>query len=120
MQHDIAAVLDRAAERRAGNGIVHDDGHAVRVRHIGDGLQIGNVAGRVANRLTEDGRGFVVYQFRQGVRTVIIGEAHINAELGQHVPEQRPGPAIELWHGDDIVADLGQIDDGIIDRGLPG
>ena len=120
MQDDIAAVLKGAAKRRRRYRVINDHGHAMRMRHIGDRCHIRDIAGRVAYRLAENGGGLAVDQLCQVVPAVVFGEAHINAELGQHVPEERPGSAVELRHGDDIVAGFGQIEDGIMNRGLPG
>ena len=79
---------------------------------------IRDVAGRVADRLEEDARGLVVDMFRQVIRAVAIGEADLNAQLGQHVAEERPGAAVELGHGDDVVARFGQVEDRVGDRRL--
>ena len=59
----------------------------------------------------EDAGGLVVDVLRQVIGAVAIGKANINAQLGQHMAEERPGAAIELGHGDDVVARLGQIEE---------
>ena len=41
---DVRAVLDRAAQVGAGHGVVHHQGHAVRMGHGGQGTQVGDVA----------------------------------------------------------------------------
>ena len=119
MQDDVAAIFHRLAERRGRHGVVDDDWHAVRMRHIGDGCQVGDIASGIADRFAEDGARIGVDVLGQALGAVIFGKAHINAQLGQHVAEERPGAAIKLGHGDDIVARLSQIDDGIMDGSLP-
>ena len=118
VQDDIAAVLNRAAEGGRGHSIVDDDRYAVGVRHIRNRPQVRDIAGRVANGLAENSRCFAIDQFRQIVGAVALGEANFDAQFGQHVPEQGPGAAVKLRHGNDVVAGFGQVENRIVDGGL--
>ena len=114
---DVPTVLDRLQERRRRHRVVDDCRHAMRMRHVGDGLQIDDVARRVADALAED-------RLRPGVdvllkvgRAIALGEPDVDSLLRQHVGEQRVRPAIQLRHGDDVVACLGEIQDRVVDGG---
>ena len=49
-----------------------------------------------------------------------LGEPHLDALARQHMGEQRVGGAVELRHGHDVAAAIGQVGDRIIERGLAG
>jgi hypothetical protein len=48
----------------------------------------------------------------------LLGEAHGDALARQHVREQRVGGAVELRHGDDVAAQLGDVEHGVVQRRL--
>src|SRR5207302_432199 len=60
VDHDIGAVLERAAQGRRSERVVDDDRYAGVVRDLADGLEIGNVQARVADRLHEQAAGVLV------------------------------------------------------------
>ena len=51
------AFLERPAQDRRGEGVVHQQRHALAPRHRGQGGQVGELAERVADRLGQDQRG---------------------------------------------------------------
>jgi len=88
------------------------------VRHLGDGLDVGDVAGGVADGLQEDRGGLVVDELLQRRGAVVLGETDIDALGREHVREQGVGAAVEHRHRDDVGASLGDGDDGVVDRRL--
>jgi hypothetical protein len=59
----------------------------------------------------------VVDELARAPRGCHLGEAHLDALARQHVGEQGVGAAVELRHGDDVVAGLGQVQDRVVDGG---
>ena len=57
MRHDVGAPLDRTAHDRRGERVVDDQGHAVRMRGVGETLDIEHVERGVGDRLAEDRLG---------------------------------------------------------------
>ena len=83
---------------------------AVPMRHLGERLEIADVARRIADAFAEHRLGLVVDQGLDRVGAVGSGEAHGEALLRQDVREQRVGRAVELRDGDDVAAAIGEID----------
>ena len=107
MHDDVGTVLEGAAEDRRGHRVVDNQRHAVAMRGVGQGLDIDDVAGRVADRFAEHGLGLVVDQRFQGGNVVVRGEAGLDAEARQGVGQQVVGAAIQLGHRDDVVTGFG-------------
>src|SRR6056297_4041221 len=70
-------------------------------------LDIDNVAGGVANGLTEQGAGIPVYERLYPVEIDAPGKAHLNTLARKGMGEQVVGASVELRGADDIAADLG-------------
>ena len=84
VQHDVGAVVERAAEVAAGaEGVVDDDGHALGVRDADDGLEVRHVVARVADALDVHGLGLGVDQPLEVGRVVAAHEAGLDAEARQ-------------------------------------
>ena len=105
---DVGAVLERPAEDRRGHGVVDDQRHTMAVGGVGQGLEVDDIAGRVADRFAEYGLGALIDQRFQGGDVIVGGEAHLDAGARQGVGEQVVGAAVELGHRDDVVADFGE------------
>jgi hypothetical protein len=120
MHHDVGAVLDGPAQVGRGHGVVHDQRDAVGVGDGGQGLEVGDVAQRVADRFAVDGLGAGVDQRREGGRVAVVGKAHLDAELGQGVGEQVVGAAVQRGGRDDVVAGFGDGLDRVGDGRHPG
>ena len=114
---DVRAVLDGAQEVRRREGVVDDDGDALCVCRLGDGLDVHEVGVRVADGLDEDA-------FR--VRTDGVGEAlcarlrrdegHVDAPVLRRVCEEVVGATIDGLLRDDVVARMGECLDRRRDR----
>ena len=117
---DVGAPLERLDEAGGGDGVVHDHGDAVAVGRLGDGLDVGDVAGRVADGLEVDRNGLVVDERLEVLGAVAGGEPDVDAEVGQHVLEEGEGAAVQLRDGDHVVAGLGDGEDRVGDRGATG
>jgi hypothetical protein len=76
---DVRAPLDRLDQRRGRDGVVDDHRHAVPCAIARDRLEVGDVAGRVADGLEEHRLGLVVDQRLERLRRVVLGEAHLDA-----------------------------------------
>ncbi len=82
--------------------------------HVGNRLDIGNIAGRIANGLGKNRRRFAIDQLFQVGRVVILGKTHLNPLLGQHMLKKRIRPAVEQRHRNDVIADFSQIQDRVV------
>ena len=117
---DVGAELERPDEVRRRDGVVDDQRDAVAVRDRGDGLDVEDVALRVADGLAEERLGVVLHQRLPGLRVVrVLDEGDRDAELGQRVVQQVVGAAVQRGGGDDVVAGLGEVQDRQRRRGLP-
>ena len=107
LHHDVGAVLNGAAEVRAGHGVVDDERNAVAVRDLGHGGDVGDVALRIAQRFHIDRLGLAVDQRLEALGLAVIGETGFDSVLGKGVGEQVVGSAIQSAGRDDVVACLG-------------
>ena len=57
VHHDVGAQRQRVAQVRAGHGVVNDERHAVRMRHLGHGRDVEHVDQRVADGLAVHSAG---------------------------------------------------------------
>ena len=111
--HDVGAPFDGPAEDRRGEGVVHDERHALGV---GDPRQLLEVGDR--ERGVRDGFG----EERLGVRTegggepgfvgVLVDEGERDAHLLHGDGEEIEGAAIDGRGADDMVARLAEVEDG--------
>ncbi|CAM4172240.1 hypothetical protein ACAN107058_23330 [Paracidovorax anthurii] len=115
VHHDVGAVLDRAQQVGAGHGVVHDQRHAVVVRHLRQRGDVGHVAQRVADGFDEHRLGPRVDVPGEARRIARIGEARGDALARQRVGEEVVGAAVERAGRDDVVARLRDGLDGVGD-----
>ena len=120
MHDDVGAVLDRLQQDRRRHRVVDDQRHAVAMRDLGQRLDVADIAGGIADGLAEHRLGVLVDQLFDRVGLVAVGEAARDALARQDVAEQRVRRAVELRHGDDVAAVVGEIDEGEMQRGLSG
>lgn len=118
---NVGAVLDRLAEVAAGTeGVVDNDGDALLVGGLGDGLKVGDVEAGVADRLEVDGLGLVVDGGGDVRGVVASNELGRDAETGEDDLELVVGAAVEVGGSDNVVAGVGEGSDGQELGGLAG
>lgn len=117
---DIGAIVERLEQNRCCDGVVDDQRHAMRMRDLGQRLDVADVAGRVADGLGEHGAGVLVDQLLDGIWLVALGEAAGDALPRQDVREQRMRGAVKLRHGNDVAAVIGDVDEGKMQGRLAG
>ena len=120
MNGDIGAVIERLQQDRGRNRVVDDERYAVAMGDLRQRLDIANIAGRIADGLRENRFGVFVDQLLDGIRLVAVGKARRDALTRQDVSEQRVRRSVELRHGDDVSAGVGQIDQSEMQRRLSG
>ncbi|MCP1774796.1 hypothetical protein J2R91_001308 [Bradyrhizobium japonicum] len=120
MHGDVGAVIERLEQDRGRDRVVHDQRHAMRMRDLGERLDVADVAGRIADGLGEHGARVLVDQFCDRIRLVALGETAGDALPRQDVREQRVRGAVELRHGNDVAAVIGDVDEGEMQRSLAG
>ena len=90
------------------------------MRDGGELLDVGDVELGVAEGLGVEGASLGVDGGAQAVEVVGIGEANGDSQLGQRVVEEIVGAAVEGGGGDDLVAGVGDGEDGEGLGGLAG
>ncbi|MGY4328888.1 hypothetical protein ACVWWG_003305 [Bradyrhizobium sp. LB7.2] len=120
MHGDVGAVIERLEQDWGCNRIVHDQRHTVRVSDLCQRLDIADIAGGIADGFGEHGAGVLVDQLFDRLRLVALGKAAGDALPRQDVREQRMRGAVELRHGNDVAAVIGDVDEGEMQRRLPG
>ncbi|MGY3354738.1 hypothetical protein ACVWZK_001401 [Bradyrhizobium sp. GM0.4] len=120
MHGDVGAVIERLEQDGRCNGIVDDQRHAVGVGDLRQCFDVADIAGGIADGFGEHGAGVLVDQPFDCLGLVALGEAAGDALPRQDVREQRMRGAIELRHGNDVAAVIGDVDEGEMQRGLPG
>ncbi len=121
VDHDVGAPLERPQQIGRRDRVVHDERHARCVGHARDGLDVEDLGLRVGDGLAEEELG--VRPHRRPPRVDVLGvldEGHLEAELRQRVLQEVDGPAVERWARHDVVARLGDVEDGEGRGGLPG
>ena len=113
--NDVGAVLEGLAEVGRGKGGVDDEGKSNGVGLVGDGFNVKDVEGGVGASLGEEGPGFVVSNLGEILGVGSVDESDLNSQVGQEFVELGVGAAVELAGGDDVVAGLGEGDDGVED-----
>ena len=90
------------------------------MRDVGDGRQVDDVAGRVADGLAEDRFGPPVDQCPDRLRPVVRREADLDSERRKHVREVGVGGSVELRDRHEVVAGADEVEDRHADRGRAG
>ena len=111
---DVTAPLEGTAVHRSGEGVVHDEGHAVGVGRLGKLLDVQHSEGGVGDGLAKDGLGVGSeggVQFL--LRALGIHEGKLDAHALHGDGKQVEGPAVDGGGGDDVVAAARDVEDGI-------
>jgi hypothetical protein len=110
LDDDGGAVLDRAAQIRRREGVVHEERDVERAPELGEPGDVGNVEARVADRLDEPGLGRLVARRREALGIGGLDEAHVDAEPPEGVQEDVPGAAVQRRGRDDAVAGASDVE----------
>ena len=116
----IRAVLDRPQQDRRRDGVVDDERNPVTVRHARQRLDVADVARGISDRFAEHRAGAVVDQLLDVGRLIACGEPYRHTLTRKYMGEQRMGGPVELRHRHDVAAEFGDVEQGIIQRGLSG
>ena len=106
MHHDVRAVLKRTEQVRRAEGVVDYDGQPVLLSDFGNGVDVGNVGVRVAERF-EVNDGGVVFDGAFDLGEVVrVDEGGFDAELRKRVLEQVVRAAVDGLLRNHVVAGL--------------
>lgn len=117
---DVGSVLKRVGQVRSRAGGIDDEGEAVCFGDFTDGVEVGDFEGGVGDCFAEEGARFVVDSVRELLGVLGIDKADFDAEGGEDVFELGISAAVEVLGGDDVIAGLGEVDDGVEDGGGAG
>ena len=111
---DVAAPLKRAAVHGGGEGVVHDQGHAVGVGRLGKALDIQHGEGGVGDGLAEHGLGVGP----EGGLQLLVGavglhEGKLDAHLLHGHGKQVIGAAVDGGGGHHMVTAVGDVEHSI-------
>ena len=114
MGDDVTAPLEWAAVDWGGEGVIDDEGYAVFMGHLGEAFYVKDAAAWVGDGLTEEAFGI---GFEAGFYLLIvplgIDEGAFDAEFLHGDAKEVVGAAIDIVGGDEMVACLTDIEDGI-------
>ena len=121
MGHDIGAPFDGPAAYRGGEGVIHDQGHAVPMGGGGKSLDIQHGQRRVRDGLAEYAFGVGAEGGLQlGLRAVRRYEGGLDPHFRHGDGQQVKGAAVDAGGGYDMIAAAGDIEHGIEIRRLAG
>ena len=103
MHDDVGAMLDGAGEVGRGQRVVDDEGHACLLGDGGDGIEVGDDAAGIGNRLDEDRLGLRCQCRAKRGSIRRVGEAHRPAAFGEGLGELIDRAAVKLARGDELV-----------------
>ncbi len=116
---DVGAMLERSDDDR-GKGVVHDEHDPVPVRHGSNAFEVGDIRVRVAEGLGIDHFGVGPDGSLEGFQIIDIQNGILNTLRGEGVGDQVVGTAVEVVGGDDVVAVLQDVLQGVGDSGGAG
>ena len=119
VRHDVAAPFKGTAVDGCGKGVIDDERHAVLVRHLGKALDVEHVAAWVRDGLAEEAlRVGAEASLDAFVVPVGVDEGALDAELLQRHAEEVERAAVDSVGGDEVVASLTDVEDGVEVRRL--
>ena len=111
--HDVRPPLERLTADGGGEGVVHDEGHAVAVGGLGELLQVQHDQGGVGDGLAKDGLGVGAeggVQLRLGAVRVHKGKLDAHPLHGHG--EEVEGAAVDGGRGHHMVPGGADVEDG--------
>ena len=112
-------MLERSDDDR-GKGVVHDEHDPVSVRHGSNAFEVGDIRVRVAESLGIDHFGVGPDGSLEGFQVIDIQNSILDTLRAEGVGDQVVGTAVEVVGGDDVVAILQDILQGVGDGGGAG
>ena len=116
---DVCAPLEGTAVHGCGKRIIDDQGHPVLMGDLGEALYVEHGAARIRDRLAEhslriraEGSLYLL------VAGLLRDECALDAELLQRHAEEVIGAAVDFVRGDEMVASLTDVEDGVEVCGL--
>ena len=109
-------MLDGPDEVGRTEGVVDDQGQAVGMSNGRNGVNVRDVAVRIAQGFQIDGLGVGPDSGGDGLQVVGVHKGGLHPELGQGVGQQVVTAAVDGLLGHDVIPRLGQRLDGIGDR----
>ena len=120
MDDDIGAVVDRAQQDRRRDGVVDDQRHAVPMPTSASASMSQMLPAGLPMLSQKTARVLSSISFSIASAASLVGEADRDALARQDMREQRVRRAVELRHRDDVAAQVGEVDDRVIERRLTG
>ena len=108
---DVGAILDRPAQGRRAEGVVHHERDSRRMGDFGQGGEVGDVEPWIADRLDEEQPGALVNRLAYRIQVVDVHELRGDAPLGQSVGKEIVGAPVERLGGHQVVSGPGEVED---------
>ena len=89
MYHQSRAKFDRAAQVGCRGCVVDDQRNACRIRHVGNGTYVHDVAARIGNGFAKDRTGIVVNRCFHGINVVKVDKLARPTETFDRLAELR-------------------------------
>ncbi len=120
VHHDVRAVLDGADQVRRTEGVVNDQRQTVLVSDIRNGVDIRDVAVRVAEGFQVDGPGVLPDRVFNSFQVVNVNKRSVDSVQRQRVEKQVLRPAVNRLLSDDVLAAFRQRLNGVRNRRCAG
>ena len=121
VRHDIDAEVNRLAENRGRERIVHNHRHAVLVGDVRKALEVQNLAGRVCDRFAEEALGVRAEGlFDFFVARVLVDERAFDAKLLHRHAEEVARTAVNGARANEVVARFADVEHRVEVRSLAG
>ena len=111
---NVGTPLKRAAVHRCCEGVVHDEGHTVLMGDLGKALNVEDGATRIRNGLSEQGFGVRTEGcLNLLVRCFLRDKCAVDTEFLECYTKEVVGATIDFIRGDEMVASLADVEDGV-------
>ncbi len=117
---DVGTVIEGIGEVWSRAGGIDDKGNAVFLCDGSYGIEVGNFEGGIGNGFTKEGASLVVNGVGELPGILRVDKADLDPKRGKDVVELGVAATIKIAGGDNVIASLGEVDDGIKNRGGAG
>ena len=115
VHHDVGSPFEGTAIDGRGEGIVHDEGHAVAMGDAGELLNVQHFERGIGDGFTEQGLGIGTEGFADFLlRIVGVDEGHVNAHLLHRHAEEVERASVNGRRTYEVVACLAEVEQGIV------